>query len=270
MTCKALLVGINEYPGCLLRGCIHDVEAVAALLVEKCGWQRAEIRLLTDARATTDAILERLRWLVDGATAGDRLVFQYSGHGAQFAGRDSNGRIQALQDCICPADFDWSPGRMILTDDFWRIFGIVPEGCELTWVSDSCHSGDLSREAPSAMSRPRAFPVPADMAWRIATAGGAEPEARRFSRAVEHLRGALLAGCRSDQTSADAFIDGEYRGAFTAALLASLSLADGLATPIADVMARAHNWLDRRQFSQEPQLRGEPRYAQLPWLGGTA
>ena len=45
---KALLVGINNYPTAPLRGCINDVTDMASFLVDKCGFQKGEIRLLVD------------------------------------------------------------------------------------------------------------------------------------------------------------------------------------------------------------------------------
>jgi len=84
---KALLVGINKYPGNELNGCVNDVQEMAGFLTTKCNFAHGDIRLLTDARATTQSIRERLNWLLDGLKPGDRAFFQYSGHGAQVATR---------------------------------------------------------------------------------------------------------------------------------------------------------------------------------------
>jgi hypothetical protein len=46
---------------------------MARFISEKCKISPQNIRLLTDDRATTQAILERLNWLVDGAKPGDRI-----------------------------------------------------------------------------------------------------------------------------------------------------------------------------------------------------
>ena len=78
---RALLVGINAYPGAPLAGCVNDISDMAAHLVENCAFAQSDIRLLTDGRATTTAILDRLNWLVDGAKAGDRLYFWDSKRG---------------------------------------------------------------------------------------------------------------------------------------------------------------------------------------------
>ena len=43
---RALLVGINKYPGAELNGCINDVEDMAQFLVKKHLFKEQEIRLL--------------------------------------------------------------------------------------------------------------------------------------------------------------------------------------------------------------------------------
>jgi hypothetical protein len=273
MTRKALLVGINQYPGAPLRGCLNDIEAMATHLVEKLGWNRSDIRLLTDKRATTDAIRERLQWLVDFDQAGDSLFFHYSGHGAQMATRSCSGEAGSLHDCICPVDFDWSPERALLDTDFATIFANIPAGVSFTWVSDSCHSGSLARAPfcpcgrnPEDYRTPRSMPVPPDIAWRNATAAEAKLQPYGLARAIQHLHGVLLAGCKSEQTSADAFIDGRYCGAFTTALLNRLAEPGWLARPVATVTKAANEWLASHGYDQDPQAKGDLLHLAKPWL----
>ena len=56
---KALLIGINKYPNCPLNGCVNDVNDMANFLVQQYKFNPDNIRMLTDERATTAAILER-------------------------------------------------------------------------------------------------------------------------------------------------------------------------------------------------------------------
>ena len=69
---------INAYPGNELNHCVDDVSDVANFLVSHCDFQEEEILLLTDKRATTNAIAAHLNWLLTGVNEGDRVVFHYT------------------------------------------------------------------------------------------------------------------------------------------------------------------------------------------------
>ena len=63
----------------------------------------------------------------------------------------------------------------------------------------------------------------------------------------------LLAGCRSDQTSADAHIGGDYHGAFTYYLVQTLTQANGNIT-YRDLASKTGSLLGSGNFLQVPQL----------------
>ncbi len=66
MAPKALLVGVNKYclPGCDLKGCVNDMTNMRDVLLKYFGFKAEQVRLVVDERATLEAILERLEWLV--------------------------------------------------------------------------------------------------------------------------------------------------------------------------------------------------------------
>ena len=266
MSNRALLVGINKYPSAPLSGCVNDVNDMASFLVSKCGFVQESIALLLDAQATTEGIRKSLtdRLLV-GARAGDRLFFHYSGHGAQMPGMGADGRA-SLHDVICPVDFDWSVEHALSDQDFQRLFAGLPKGVEFNWVSDSCHSGDLARALGRAKGTPRHFPVPPEVACKISAARAANVKPAGFARAIEHLNGALLAGCKSDQTSMDTEFQGRANGAMTYFLLQVLRGPDGLAKPLTQVVQAVTKQLTEDGYPQEPQLRGQPAITQRPLL----
>lgn len=252
MANRALLVGINAYPTAPLNGCVNDVTDAAQFIVDRCAFGRGEVRLLTDARATTDGIMERLGWLVGGAAPGDRLYFHYSGHGTLYSDRQADGSVGPVHGAICPVDFDWSRQHAILDDDLRGIIDRVPEGVEFVYVSDSCNSGDLTRALRSW--RARYLPPPADIAWRLQTAYS---EGYIF-RPFEHDRCALISGCRADQESADAVFGGRYNGALTYFLLRQLGQHDGLGLALGPLVQTTRGALSAAHYPQEPQLRGPP------------
>ena len=255
MTDKALLVGINAYPNCPLNGCVNDITDMANYLSSSCGMSAANIRLLVDDRATTQAILERLEWLVNGASPGDRLFFHYSGHGVQVPTRNAAGEVDSLDEAICPVDFDWSDARMIRDKDFYRIFSKIPEGVDFIWVSDSCHSGDLSREF--TQTKVKTIPMPVDINWRAKTAKeiGIVPQGMgKDITGTATLNVALISGCKSNQTSADAFINGRYNGACTYYLLKELSKTPD--APLNKIIENVDAAIKQDHYEQIPGLEG--------------
>lgn len=252
MADKALLVGINKYADAPLAGCVNDVTDMADFLVKSCGFNSANIRLLVDKRATTEAIKARLEWLVSDLKAGDRIYFHFSGHGAQAPTRNPKGEVDGLDEVICPVDFDWEDKRMIRDDDFIRIFLKIPAGVTAVWVSDSCHSGDLSRDASWLGGRkPRFMPQPEDIQWRMrAVVENKIPVKVKVT--VPNI--ALISGCRSDQTSADASFKSRSNGALTYHLLQELRSNPDASLEVLVNKVRAA--LKKAKFTQVPQLEG--------------
>lgn len=235
---RALLVGIN-YPGTRseLRGCVNDVRTMDWVISKKFGFNvPRERRMLTDASATTQNILERLEWLVDDAQPGDVLYFHYSGHGSQMVDRDYN-RVEepdGKDEIICPIDLNWRD-KVIKDDDFKRIFNTVPKGVNLTVVLDCCHSGggidnvddsgDVAYQPPIKMrrdigvdspNRSRRLDMPVDIESRAYGMDiDIKPRGLHGKKPDDENDGILISGCQSHQTSADAWIHNRYMGACT-------------------------------------------------------
>lgn len=255
---RAVLVGINAYPGAPLRGCVNDVKQMSELLVSRFGFASEDIRILTDARATTEGIKARLGWLLNGLRAGDQVLFHFSGHGTQVATRNPQGEVDGLDEVICPVDFDWTDAHLIRDKEFQQMFSSVPAGVSFIWVSDSCHSQDLSRglRRDAGLSIDRSFPMTADMEWRIRTALGRNLDPLGMSRAGATNNVALLSACRSDQTACDAVFANQPGGAFTHFLVEALLGGDGASVALTTLVGRVQASLRAASFSQEPQVEG--------------
>jgi len=258
---KALLVGINAYPQSPLFGCVNDVVKMAEHLQRNEGFAPGDIRIVCDDRATKAEISRGLTWLTQGSAPGDVLLFHFSGHGVQMPSIDP-AEPDGLDECICPVEFDWSEGRLIRDKELAALFATVPEGVALTWISDSCHSGDLQRELsriPNVLSR-RLVPPP-DIAWDIQArrASGMRPKRQTF-------RGLLLAACRSDQTAADAAMGprGQRHGAFTYTLLSAVERSPE--RPIGLVLGDCVSQLAQTGFTQRPEAAGAPALLKLGFL----
>lgn len=267
---RALLVGINEYPSQPLNGCVNDVVDMSNFLVDHCGFAMDDVRLLVDGRATKNAIIERLGWLLNGVKAGDRIYFHYSGHGVQMPTRNPQGEVDGLDEAICPVDFDWSDEHTIRDKEFHQIFSAVPKGVEFIWVSDSCHSADLSRammrETEGKMMSVRTMLPPADIYWRIQTAKSKKMKAMGFEKAVSNLNLALISGCQSDQTSADAVFGGRANGALTYFLLKVVGSEKPHKMSLSKVVEKVNVALDLENFTQNPQIEGDTQLLNKPFF----
>jgi uncharacterized caspase-like protein len=244
---RALLIGINQYPGHALQGCVNDINDVANYLISAQGFAKADVQMLTDAAATTDAIRNAIKSLVQGAAAADTLLLHYSGHGTLFPVKDAQGKVTAIHGAICPVDFDWSEAHVIFDAELRDLIDQGPDGLEFIFVSDSCHSGGLTRRFP-----PRFYSAPAHIQSQIDKAidRGIEPQVLTV-----HDKCGLISGCTAEQESADAYIDGRYNGALTYYLLQSLNAGEGevsLKALVGDVGDR----LSEDGYAQEPQLHG--------------
>ena len=209
MTKAALLVGINEYEdGSDLRGCCNDVDRMYGVLRDIYGYQQNEIIMLKDKMASRDAILEQLYKLVGKLEDDDVGFFHFSGHGSQVADQDGD-EADHLDELICPHDFNWSKKLYITDDDLANIFAGISNGAWIEVILDSCFSGTATRSRWPIMSKGKNRTI-------VSHHAGLKVPVRRMARAVEHVGNHILwSGCAENQTSADAYINGDFNGAFT-------------------------------------------------------
>jgi len=232
---KAVLVGINytgsDYP---LEGCINDVNNQKDILINHFGFDENDIMLLSDDKDEGDSlypnqenILAAMSWLMDGCKEGDLRFFQYSGHGSQVPDQ-SGTEADGSNECICPVD-SLPPGdfygKVVIDDKLNDIFyDNLPDGVNCICVYDCCHSGtmedlqctrDLDFNAPPVKAR--YFQPPQEALDQIAEKKANYTASRGISvrDGAEHKLLWVLSGCKDDQTSADATINGKRQGALT-------------------------------------------------------
>jgi hypothetical protein len=144
-TRRALCVGIDDYPGQPLSGCVADSRLWATTL-KKLGFK--DVRTLENAQATRAAIMKELGRLIDESAPGDVVAFQYAGHGTQVP--DANGdeksddpRTGTQDEALCP--YDLAEGHLLVDDDVAKILARAKPGVSVTLFVDCCHSGTISR-----------------------------------------------------------------------------------------------------------------------------
>ena len=252
---RAFCVGINHYPqpGMDLQGCVNDAHNWATLLIDHYDFASGDVSVVLDDRATHANIVGGLQSLLTGASKGDVLVFTNSSHGTYLA--DTDGDEPVYDEAMCPYDTADHP---LVDDELRALFADVPPGVHLTVLSDSCHSGSVTRAMPSVTpdQRRERFMSPKAI-------GRPEiPDVRRVAQPRKDeahpesdMTEVLLSGCRSSQYSYDALIGGAPSGAFSHFALATIRDA-GYAITYTELHERVVPALADNNYDQEPQLEG--------------
>jgi len=216
---SALCVGINKYgSGSDLAGCINDLRDWSDVLRAR-GFAVAK---LADKDATGENIRTAIGTLVAGAFPGDTLVFQYSGHGSYVPDENSD-EPDGADECICPVDiFTKGP---ITDDDLRVLYANRPLGIKMIVISDSCHSGTVTRfmsmpTTKALVQRRVRFMPPA--AFLSSTEANKLNKGFRRSLPVGRHAALLFSGCADPEYSYDAYFNGRPNGAFTFCALAAL------------------------------------------------
>ena len=295
---RALLVGINEFPtsSWKLRGCVNDMLDMNDVLKRFYGFKDGEIHMVQDRDATGKRIRAEFEWLLSDYAGGDVRFFSFSSHGTQVDDQ-SGDEWECKDEVIVPYDHSWAnPFR---DDDLKLIFDKIPQGVNFTFLADCCHSGTIQKDVIDNIEgfRARFVTPPPEIQDRILAKQGTRDAAAdafvsqelmtmlkdvpqdRWAEMIPKLmellrnrfrenkfgsvsadRHILLAGCEDKQTSADARIEGNYRGAFTWAVGKTIREANGGLT-YEELMRSAA--LKMKNFTQKPQLECPPELKNL-------
>ena len=261
----ALIVGINKYatPGNDLSGCVNDAMNMRELLINKFRFPADNIRMLTDERATIENIIDRLYWLISQR---GELVYHHSGHGTQMRDRNGDELNDGLDEVLVTYDHDWDNP---LSDDLIaNMFGRKSPESYLTMICDTCHSGTMNRgystQYGASKGTPKFLAPPVDIASR--SAGRAFRHNRFRNRKYIAKENILLSGCKDNQSSMDAYIDGTFQGVMTASFIKSMERFvrptwKELHTTMVEIV---NKW----DFTQDPQLTGSEELKSRPVFGG--
>jgi len=265
---KALLVGINEFKDQYinkLNGCVNDAMDIRAILKEFFGFTNTDIHVLTDTRALKSMIFDRLYSLQHWAQPGDLVVFGFSAHGSQMRDRNGDELTDHLDELFCPYDMDWDEGTYILDDEMAQICNGFKAGVQFEVIMDTCHSATMLKgvnPSPSMKNmteyhffKPRYTPPPMDIFMRQEGEESCLAPTKQIMRSLTVNDKVLWAACKSNQTSADAYIGKRYNGAFTHAFCKSIRLAHGVITR-KSLMGQVRAMLSGAGFDQIPQLEG--------------
>ncbi len=147
----ALVIGIDQYtpPIHNLAGAVNDAKMIAQAL-KAVGVE--EVTLLTNTEASRDAIYQAWQAMVAKAEAGDTVIFTYAGHGAQHPERVKGTEVDGKDEFFVLSGFSEQGANTyerIIDDDLQAWFSAVPQ-LNIVLVSDSCHSGTMTRKYNSS------------------------------------------------------------------------------------------------------------------------
>jgi hypothetical protein len=242
---RALLIGIN-YIGssCELNGCVNDTINIKNLLINSFHYKPENIILLDDAgtnplKPTKENILLYLNKVVNATHTGDTLFIHYSGHGAQVDDINGdeihNADAPGMDSVLCPCDYDKYSGveGFILDDTLKEIINRLPKGSKLRMFSDCCHGATML-----------------DLPYIYKNGGFTKVEA--LCDGTDDI--ITISGSHDSQTSADAYINGQYSGALTFGLLKTLANVNKVPTTWLLLLTVVQHYLASEQYTQIPVL----------------
>lgn len=240
----AVCVGLN-YPGSggQLAGCVNDAHDWAWALTGA-GYDTRTLLEPTKAQ-----LVAALATLVNNARYGDRIVFTFSGHGSWIPDRDGD-EPDARDEVLCCADY--RTGGLLVDDELLAIFGARRYGVRALILSDSCHSGTVSRFVGSPGGTARYLP-PGEFLSDDDKARAVQVEGRP-ARGAPRKGAVLISGCADAEYSYDAWFDGRPNGAFSYWALRTLGQARNLRGWHAAIRGRLPN----HTHPQSPQLTAAP------------
>src|SRR5262245_40860222 len=144
MSKYALCIGINDYPGTQndLSGCVNDVTDWAAALQQR-GFT---VQQLLDKQATKAGMVAAIQKTIRAGKSDDTIVIQYSEHGSYVPDDDTDEEPDGRDEVLCPCDI--GNNAYLTDDDLYDLFAERQAGVKVIFLSDSCHSGSVSRYAP--------------------------------------------------------------------------------------------------------------------------
>lgn len=166
-----LFIGITEYHDEPLVGAANDAKNWQSAMINTFGFDRSDTKMLLDGDATRQNIIDSINTFADMAEAGDFFITTYAGHGSLFPddySEEIDEKSMTFVDLwfgddhyvvpknyydstIVPVDADEStsgkPWRnQILDDELYNLFSrFAAKGVKVVFVSDSCHSGTISK-----------------------------------------------------------------------------------------------------------------------------
>lgn len=213
---RSLHIGLNKIDAThygddgALAGCHNDARDMESL-AESQGYE-PRVSLL-DEEATVAAVKAAINEAAADLHAEDVFLMTYAGHGGQVPDTNGDEAADALGGATGDAkDETWCLfDRMLIDDELYALLGGFRAGVRIIVVSDSCHSGTVTRDASTVgrwLGQKTLENLYKNRSQQYDEVQNSYPARDRVTIAASVI---LISGCMDNQTSAD----GEGNGRFT-------------------------------------------------------
>lgn len=224
----ALCIGLNSvdpdhYGGWSgdLNACEADAEDMSTIAKT----QKFDVHTLLTKTATREKVTDEIRRASRDLKSADILLLSYSGHGGQLPDLNSD-ESDAMDETWCLYNGE------LIDDELYSLLGEFVEGVRIFVLSDSCHSGTVTKLAYYApkvnilstnvdINGTKYRFIPADVSLRTYRKNREfydqilKNDKLRDSQDAIKASCLLISGCQDNQLS----LDGAFNGLFTSQLL---------------------------------------------------
>ncbi|KAJ0307861.1 hypothetical protein COL5a_008185 [Colletotrichum fioriniae] len=268
-TIRALMVGIDDYKGNNLNGCVRDIRITQKILQENLNVPTDNIRTLISPflkpnepeidlkdLPTKINVLNALQSISDASKPGDFIYIHYSGHGARTKTkfRATKGE-DAWDEHICTLD-EW-----ISDVEFGqRLDALADKDLVVFVVLDSCHSGGATRNNDTTKAR-----CLVDESIEPPTDGAPGPGSRSAGERKAIVKNTwfntsgkynFIAACQPHEYAHETRLaDGEIGGILTYHLVESLKFYNASKNPVTykELMSTLQADLKATQYANDQQ-----------------
>jgi hypothetical protein len=239
---RACMVGINyEDSPYELYGCVNDVIKLKEILKSKYGYNESNIKTIVNKQGTRENIIDAFVELLKSGEEGDQLFFSFSGHGLYMTD-DNKEELDGNDELIVSVDY-----YAIFDDELKYIIDTyLKPNVKLFALFDNCNSGTV-------LDLPYQYYKSSTMNGSISM-NSSETPIHHYKNKDTISSVICLSGCRDDQESMDAYLQGEYNGAMTWALVNVLSENDTENMSWMECISKIRSKLKENSFMQIPQL----------------
>lgn len=121
-----------------LESCEYDAEDLSKLAQT----MHFDTKVLLSKEATAENVRNEIRRAAKTLKSGDIFLLTYAGHGGQVPDRSRDETDDRLDETWCLHD------RQFLDDEQFALYSEFDPGVRILILSDSCHSGTVSRGGP--------------------------------------------------------------------------------------------------------------------------